>query len=147
MQSLNDTEIEGEETPNSFLRGCRVWECFRLDMCLWHKHHAASYHRIILHSITPYIMSHQQQESSMKQTFGGYMMNESVSEHEANLRKLRSYQEIFCRQQYHTLLCYRRALSFTKHEKKGRCFFAEGSKMVCTQISCTAKKYITLIYT
>jgi hypothetical protein len=25
-------------------------------------------------------------------------------------------------------------------------FFAEGSKMVCTQISCITKKYITLIY-
>jgi hypothetical protein len=36
---------------------------------------------------------------------------------------------------------------FTKHEKKEMCFFAEGSKMVCTQISCIAKKYITLIYT
>jgi hypothetical protein len=29
---------------------------------------------------------------------------------------------------------------FTKHEKKGRCFFAEGSKTVCVQISCIAKK-------
>jgi hypothetical protein len=26
-------------------------------------------------------------------------------------------------------------LFFAKHEKKGRCFFTEGSKMVCTQIS------------
>jgi hypothetical protein len=34
-----------------------------------------------------------------------------------------------------------------KHEKKGRCFFDEGSKMVCTQISCIAKKYIILMYT
>jgi hypothetical protein len=44
-------------------------------------------------------------------------------------------------------LWHRRGDSFfTKHEKKGRCFFAEGSKMVRTQISCIAKKYITLIY-
>jgi hypothetical protein len=35
---------------------------------------------------------------------------------------------------------------FAKHEKKGRCFFAEGSKMVCTQLSCITKKFITLIY-
>ena len=35
---------------------------------------------------------------------------------------------------------------FAKHEKKGRCFFVEGSKMVCTQILCITKKYITLIY-
>jgi hypothetical protein len=35
---------------------------------------------------------------------------------------------------------------FAKYEKKGRCFYAEGSKMVCTQISCITKKHITLIY-
>jgi AAA+ ATPase superfamily predicted ATPase len=35
---------------------------------------------------------------------------------------------------------------FTKHEKKGRCFFAEGSKTVCEQISRIVKKYITVIY-
>jgi hypothetical protein len=35
---------------------------------------------------------------------------------------------------------------FVKHEKKGRCFFAEGSKTVFTQISCITKKHITLIY-
>jgi hypothetical protein len=71
-------------------------------MCLWHNHHAASSHCIIPHSITSYIMLHQQQELNTKQTLGSYMMNESVPEHEANLRQLQSYQEIFCRQQYHT---------------------------------------------
>ena len=35
---------------------------------------------------------------------------------------------------------------FVKHEKKGRCFFAKGSKMVRTQISCVIKRYITLMY-
>jgi hypothetical protein len=35
---------------------------------------------------------------------------------------------------------------FAKHEKKERCFFANDSKMVCTQFSCITKKYITLIY-
>jgi hypothetical protein len=35
---------------------------------------------------------------------------------------------------------------FVKHEKKGRCYFANGSKMVCTKVSCITKKYITLIY-
>jgi hypothetical protein len=44
-------------------------------------------------------------------------------------------------------LCYRRVFFFTKHEKKGMCFFAKGSKMVCIQISCIAKKNITLMYT
>jgi hypothetical protein len=36
---------------------------------------------------------------------------------------------------------------FATHEKKGRCFFAEGSKMVCIQLLCITKKYIALIYT
>jgi hypothetical protein len=35
---------------------------------------------------------------------------------------------------------------FAKHEKKGRCFFANSSKMVRTKVSCITKKYITLIY-
>jgi hypothetical protein len=35
---------------------------------------------------------------------------------------------------------------FVKHEKKGRCFFANSSKMVRTKVSCITKKYITLIY-
>jgi hypothetical protein len=56
------------------------------------------------------------------------MMNESIPEHEANLRQLQSYQEIFCRQQYHTTTWLQKGFFFTKHEKKGRCFFVEGSK-------------------
>jgi hypothetical protein len=76
MQSLNTTEIEGEETQKSFLRGCRVWVCFRVGMCLRHKHHAASYHRIILHSITSYLMSHQLQDCGEgKMLLSKYAMN------------------------------------------------------------------------
>jgi hypothetical protein len=32
---------------------------------------------------------------------------------------------------------------FMKREKKGRCFFACGSKTVRTKVSCLTKKYIT----
>jgi hypothetical protein len=39
-----------------------------------------------------------------------------------------------------------RKILFAKHEKKEMCSFAEGSKMLCTQISCITKKYITLVY-
>jgi hypothetical protein len=39
-----------------------------------------------------------------------------------------------------------RKILFAKHEKKGRCFFAKGSKTVRTQISCITKRYITLMY-
>jgi hypothetical protein len=35
---------------------------------------------------------------------------------------------------------------FLKHEKKGRCFFAAGSKTVCTKVSSITKKYITSAY-
>jgi hypothetical protein len=56
-------------------------------------------------------------------------------------------KEIFVDNDIIQKLWHRRCdLFFAKHEKKGRCFFAEGSKMVCTQISCITKKYITLIY-
>jgi hypothetical protein len=47
-------------------------------------------------------MSRQHQELSMKQTFGSYMINESVPEHEANLRQLQSYQEIFLSTSYNS---------------------------------------------
>jgi hypothetical protein len=39
-----------------------------------------------------------------------------------------------------------RILFFVKHEKKGRYFFANSSKMVRTKVSCITKKYITLMY-
>jgi hypothetical protein len=35
--------------------------CFRVGAYLRHKHHIASYHHIISHSITSYIISHQQE--------------------------------------------------------------------------------------
>jgi hypothetical protein len=150
MQSLNATEIEGEETQKTFIRGCRVWVCFCVGMCLRHKHHAASYHRIISHSITSYIMSHQQQDCgegklllskyamngtmlwSTKCTFGNYNLHA---------------KKIFVDNNIIQQLCYRRALSLRSMKIKEGVFSVEGSKMVCTQISCIIKKYITLIYT
>jgi hypothetical protein len=35
---------------------------------------------------------------------------------------------------------------FLKHEKKGRCFFATDSKVVCTKVPRFTKKYITSTY-
>jgi hypothetical protein len=76
MQSLNATEIEGEVTQKTFLRGCRVWVWFCVDMWLQHKHHTASYHRIISHSITSYIMLYQQQDcGEVKLLLSKYAMN------------------------------------------------------------------------
>jgi hypothetical protein len=40
----------------------------------------------------------------------------------------------------------RRIFFFVKHEKKGRCFFANISKTVCMKVPCITKKYITFIY-
>jgi hypothetical protein len=89
MQNLNTTEIEGEETQKTFLRGRRVWVCFRVGMRLRHKYHATSYHRIISHSITSYIMLHQQQNCvEGKLLLSKYAMNESVLEHKVHLRQL-----------------------------------------------------------
>jgi hypothetical protein len=50
-------------------------------MRLRHKHHVASHHRIISHSITSYIMSHQQQNCAEgKLLLLKYSMNESALE-------------------------------------------------------------------
>jgi hypothetical protein len=57
-------------------------------------------------------------------------MNESVLRHEANLRQMQSYLESLLTTVSHNSFAIK-GFFFTKHEKKGRCFFAEGSKMVC----------------
>jgi hypothetical protein len=52
-------------------------------------------------------------------------------------------QQLWQKAQYQMV---RRGISFfMKHEKKGMCFFASSSKMVCTKVSCITKKYSTLI--
>jgi hypothetical protein len=53
----------------------------------------------------------------MKQIFGNTLLNENVLRHEANFGKYN-----FIR------LAIEGASFFTKHERKRRCFFAEGSK-------------------
>ena len=54
-----------KKAPKSFLRGCRacVFQCGRVRVCLRHPHHFASYHYIISHSITSYIILHQWHEN------------------------------------------------------------------------------------
>jgi hypothetical protein len=54
-----------------------------------------------------------------KQIFGNTLVKENVLKHEANSEN------------YVFIGLIKGGISFfTKHEKKGRCFFAEGSKMV-----------------
>jgi hypothetical protein len=47
---------------------------------------------------------------------------------------------------FNIVLAKKRNSFFVKREKKGRCFFASGSKTVCTKVSRITKKYITLIH-
>jgi hypothetical protein len=127
-----------------------VFEDLRKPKAPNNKHHTTSYHRIISHSITSYIMSHQRRVWAEGKLFlSKYAKNETVcwsTKHTFGNYKF-TCQENFRRQRYYTIVVLHKGSFFTKHEKKGRCFFAEGSKMVWTQISCIAKKYITLIYT
>jgi hypothetical protein len=62
------TEIEDEEAQKSFLRGCRacVFQCGRVGVCLRHSHHFASYHHIISHNITSYIILHQRHKNRIR---------------------------------------------------------------------------------
>ena len=60
MQNLH-RKVNGEEAQKSFLRGCRacVLQCGRVGVCLQHPHHfSSSYHHIISHNITSYIILH-----------------------------------------------------------------------------------------
>jgi hypothetical protein len=105
-------------------------------VCLRHRHHFVSCHHIILHNIhhTSYHINDIKigYEAKLRQIL---CQNENVLRHEVNFRKYS-----FIR------LVIEGASFFTKHENKGRCFFAEGSKTVCVQISRIVKKYITAIY-
>jgi hypothetical protein len=78
-----------------------VFQCGRVSSA---QTFVASYHCIIPHSITSYIISHQQQSLSTKQShqqqrlstkqiFDDNLINESVLRHKVNLRQLQSYQE------------------------------------------------------
>jgi hypothetical protein len=97
---------------------------------LRHKHHFASYHHIISHSIASYIILHQQKAvekkgiCSFENTYR--IMKECVvAQHKPSTDIL-----------YYTKLTFInsgiRKILFAKHEKKGRCFFAKGSKTVRT---------------
>jgi hypothetical protein len=81
-----------------------------------------------------------------------HCINGTKIEYESNLRQMLCQNEDVLRHEvsfgkYSFIRLAIEGVSFfTKHEKKGRCFFAEGSKMVCVQISRIVKKYITVIY-
>jgi hypothetical protein len=113
-----------------------VYSSVDARVCLRHRHHFASCHHIISHNITSisYRINGTKigYEAKLRQIL---CQNENVLRHEVNFGKYN-----FIR------LAIEGASFFTKHEKKGGCFFAEGSKTVCVQISRIVKKYITVIY-
>jgi hypothetical protein len=81
-----------------------------------------------------------------------YCIDDTKIEYEANLRQMLRQNENVSRHKvsfgkYSFIRISIEGISFfTKHEKKGRCFFAEGSKTVRMQISRIVKKCITVIY-
>ena len=104
--------------------------CFSVGacVCLRHHHHFASYHHIILHNITSYIISHQRQKDwirsrssvilcwikmcwGTKQIFDKKLLNENVLRHEGNLRKIQFYQ-----------ICHRRGFFLYEAWKEGKVF-------------------------
>jgi hypothetical protein len=132
--------------------------CFRVGAHLRHKHHIVSYHYIILHSIKSYIISHQQENCGEgRMLLQKYLMDykqcakaQSIPSTDIILHSREIFINNVIIQQPWQRMSYSinrgDDFFFAKHEKKGRSFFAEGSKMVCTQISCITKKHITLIY-
>ena len=56
------------------------------------------------------------------------------------------YATSIARIKYHTVASAKKGDFFLKREKKGRCFFAAGSKTVCTKVPRITKKYITSTY-
>jgi hypothetical protein len=90
-------------------------------VCFWHRHilhHIIISFRITLHHISYCINDTKfEYEANLRQTL---RENENVLRHEVSFEKYS-----FIR------LAIEGIFFFTKHEKKGRCFFAEGSKKVC----------------
>jgi hypothetical protein len=117
----------------------------------------ASCHRIILHhDITSYIILHRQEQwefllqlrqSLMKEYWRGMIHAcDSTAIQSLRFRQCYSYAKSTARIKHHTVASAKKGDFFLKRENKGRCFFAAGSKTVCTKVPCFTKKYITSIY-
>jgi hypothetical protein len=138
-----------------FLRECRdcVFQCGRVGVSSALASYFAPYHHIIPHSITSYIIPHRWHEPNTKSTFEDcFIKNENVLRHkvswEVQLHQLycKRRDSLFmkhgCLYEGWKFLCSMVVFTkhgyfheaqiffFTTHEKKGRCFFAGGSKTV-----------------
>jgi hypothetical protein len=109
----------------------------------------ASYHTSFLHQqkrreegkliLRKYMSDHERMCCSTRYAFGRYILH----------RRGIFVSSITTQQTWHNTqyqIDRRGIFFFVKHEKKGRCFFASGSKTICTKVSCITKKYITLIH-
>jgi hypothetical protein len=126
----------------------------------------ASYHHIISHSITSYIISHLWHELTTKSIFGECAVKMKIyqgtkSKNTASSALLQKKDSLFMKQgcfyegwkflrsivtfMKHGYFHEAHIFFFTKHEKKGRCFFAGSSKKVryVYKVSCIAKSWIT----
>jgi hypothetical protein len=129
MQSL--------KTQKTFLRGCKVF-CILVWACMCVYSTSSLHHVVISFHITLHHTSYHINDTKI-----GYeaklwqipYQNKNMLRHEVNFGK------------YSFIRLALEGISFfTKHEKKERCFFAEGSKTVCVQILRIVKKYIIEIY-
>jgi hypothetical protein len=113
-------KINGEEAPKSFLRRCRacVFQCGRVGVCLRHSHHFASTTRDLN---TKHMLRQNKKVLRHEVSFEKYRFISLVARRDLSLQSM----DIFLYDVW--------KFFFTKHEKKGRCFFIEGSKTVCVQ--------------
>jgi hypothetical protein len=108
---------------------------------LQHKHHFASYHHIILHSITSYIILHQQKTVEKKENCSfkntcRIMKECAVAQDMPSAdifvhRRGIFVSSITTQQPWHNTqyrIDRRGIFFFVKHEKKGRCFFRQRLK-------------------
>jgi hypothetical protein len=115
--------------------------CTRMAFYLWHKHHFASYHHIISHSIISYIILHQQKAKEKKENCSfenNYrimkecVVTQSMPSADIFLHKkgifVSSITMQQSRQDTHYRIDRKGIFFFVKHEKKGMCFFASSSK-------------------
>jgi hypothetical protein len=110
---------------------------------LWHKHHFASYHHNISHSIASYIILHQQM--TMEKKGNCSFKNTCRIAKECDTLQHISSADIF----YYTKPTFVnsdiRKIFFATHEKKGRCFSPKAQKWYVRRFH-ASQRYITLIY-
>ena len=137
MQSLqrkinaDSAEVKGEEAPKGGLQWKINVDLRRISFL----HNITSSHH--LHSITAYIILHQWRKKGVQCWYSEIVSKKQCQDtkiiiEEAYLRQTLKWKDLLVTDFTKIGCFYEIWILFTKHEKKGWCFFAEGSKMVCT---------------